>query len=182
MVFDPALPEDRRSLYSAAVAGVESKTMVVYDEPFWRADGLSGQSAGAGSPCEVTIDASPADARYGVLACFAFSHVARRLDVMKEDERRQAILGTLAERFGRRTGSPADFVTTAWWDEPWSRGCSMAHFPCGVLTRYGHLLRQPFGRVHFAGTETSTRSHGAVDGAVRSGERAADEILEAQAT
>jgi monoamine oxidase len=53
----------------------------------------------------------------------------------------------------------------------------MAHFPCGVLTRYGHLLREPFGRVHFAGTETSTMSHGAVDGAIRSGERAADEIL-----
>jgi monoamine oxidase len=181
ITFDPELPEDRHNLYRAAVAGVESKTMVVYDEPFWRADGLSGQSAGAGSPCEVTIDASPADARYGVLACFAFSRVAQRLDAMEEDERRQAILRTIAERFGPRSASPADFVTTAWWDEPWSRGCSMAHFPCGVLTRYGHLLRQPFGRVHFAGTETSTRSHGAVDGAVRSGERAAGEILRAQA-
>ena len=176
--FDPALPEDRRNLYSAAVAGVESKAMIVYEEPFWRADGLSGQSAGAGSPCEVTIDASPADARHGILASFAFSHVAQRLDSMEEDERRQAILVTLAERFGPRSASPADFVTTSWWNEPWSRGCSMAHFPCGALTRYGHLLRQPFGRVHFAGTETATMSHGAVDGAVRSGERAADELLQ----
>ncbi len=54
----------------------------------------------------------------------------------------------------------------------------MAHFPPGVLTRYGSLLREPFGRVHWAGTETSTTSHGAIDGAVRSGERAAAEILE----
>jgi monoamine oxidase len=176
--FEPALSDDRRRLYSAAVAGVESKTMVVYDEPFWRTDGLSGQSAGAGSPCEVTIDASPSDARYGVLASFTFSHVAQRFDSMEDDERRDAILNTLAERFGPRASSPVDFLTTAWWHEPWSRGCSMAHFPCGVLTRYGHLLREPFGRVHFAGTETSTMSHGAVDGAIRSGERAADEILQ----
>jgi len=47
-----------------------------------------------------------------------------------------------------------------------------------VLTRYGPWLRQPFGRVHWAGTETSTVSHGAIDGAVRSGERAAAEIIE----
>ena len=53
----------------------------------------------------------------------------------------------------------------------------MAHFTLGTLTRHGHLLREPFGRVHWAGTETATVSHGAIDGAVRSGERAAAEIL-----
>jgi monoamine oxidase len=53
----------------------------------------------------------------------------------------------------------------------------MAHFTPGTLTRYGALLRAPFGRVHWAGTETATISHGAIDGAVRSGERAAAEIL-----
>ena len=52
----------------------------------------------------------------------------------------------------------------------------MAHFPPGILTRYGPLLREPFGRVHWAGTETATISHGAIDGAVRSGERAAAEV------
>jgi monoamine oxidase len=69
-------------------------------------------------------------------------------------------------------------IETAWWTEDWTRGCSMAHFPPGILTRYGHLLREPLGRLHWAGTETSTTSHGAIDGAVRSGERAAAEILD----
>jgi monoamine oxidase len=54
----------------------------------------------------------------------------------------------------------------------------MAHLPPGILTRFGPLVRQPFGRVHWAGTETATTSHGAIDGAVRSGERAAAEILD----
>jgi monoamine oxidase len=42
----------------------------------------------------------------------------------------------------------------------------MAHFPVGLLTKYGYLLREPEGRVHWAGTETATTSHGAIDGAV----------------
>jgi monoamine oxidase len=54
----------------------------------------------------------------------------------------------------------------------------MAHLPPGILTRYGPLLRAPFGRVHWAGTETATVSYGAIDGAIRSGERAAAEVLE----
>ena len=91
--------------------------------------------------------------------------------------RRKAVLDALAARLGPRAANPAEFIETSWWTEEWSRGCSMAHFTLGTLTRYGHLLREPFGRVHWAGTETATISHGAIDGAVRSGERVAAEIL-----
>ncbi|HEY3832942.1 MAG TPA: FAD-dependent oxidoreductase [Acidimicrobiia bacterium] len=178
IAFDPVLPTDRETLYRNAIAGPESKTLVVYDEPFWRRDGLSGQSAHPGSASEVTIDASPSDGRAGVLASFAFSHVAERFDALDPDDRRRAVLDELTTRFGSRASSPSEFVHTAWWNEPWTRGCSMAHFRPGVLTRYGHLLREPFGRVHWAGTETSATSHGAIDGAIRSGERVAEELLE----
>lgn len=177
ITFDPPLPEDRRTLYQKAVAGPESKTLLVYDEPFWRADGRSGQSAEPGSTAEVTLDATPASGSPGVLASFTFGAVAERAAALDPTERRQAVLGALAARFGQRAASPREFIETAWWTEEWTKGCSMAHFPPGLLTRYGHLLRQPWGRLHWAGTETSTTSHGAIDGAVRSGERAASEIL-----
>ena len=177
IVFDPVLPEDRRTLYSKAVAGPESKTLIVYAEPFWRSDGWSGQSAEPNSASEVTLDASPAPGRPGVIASFTFGEVAERVGALSPAERRHAVLDALAARFGRRAASPDEFIETAWWNEEWTRGCSMAHFPPGVLSRYGPLLRQPFGRVHWAGTETSTKSHGAIDGAVLSGERAATEIL-----
>jgi monoamine oxidase len=176
--FDPVLPDDRRTLYSKAVAGPESKTLIVYDEPFWRADGFSGQSAEPGSTSEVTLDATPASGRPGVLASFTFGPVAARAAALGAAERRQAVLGSLAARFGPRAATAQDFVETEWWTEEWTKGCSMAHFPPGLLTGYGHLLREPFGRVHWAGTETATMSHGAIDGAVRSGARAAAEILD----
>lgn len=176
--FDPALPDDRMTLYRHAVAGKETKTLVVYDEPFWRAAGFSGQSAGPGSAAEVTLDASPASGSPGVIASFTFGPVAERYDALEPEARRAAVLDALVARFGSRAARPADFVETAWWTEQWTRGCSMAHLAPGMLTRYGMLLREPFGRVHWAGTETATISHGAIDGAVRSGERAAAEILD----
>jgi monoamine oxidase len=176
--FDPKLPEDRLALYRAAVGGPESKTLVVYEEPFWRADGFSGQTAEPGSASEVTIDASPSSGRPGVIASFAFGAVARRVDALAPEVRRRAVVDALVRRLGPRAATPRDYVETAWWNEEWTRGCSMAHFPPGVLTRYGPLLRAPHGRLHWAGTETATISHGAMDGAVRSGERAAAEVLD----
>ncbi|HXQ61904.1 MAG TPA: FAD-dependent oxidoreductase [Acidimicrobiales bacterium] len=176
--FDPVLPDDRVALYSSAVAGPESKTLAVYDEPFWRTDGFSGQSAEPNSAAEVTLDATPASGNPGVIASFTFGPVAQRVGALGDEERRRSVLDALTARFGPRAASPVEFVETAWWTEEWTRGCSMAHFPPGVLTRHGHLLREPFGRLHWAGTETSTRSHGAIDGAVLSGERAAAEILD----
>jgi monoamine oxidase len=178
IAFDPPLPDDRRTLYEKAVAGPESKTLVVYDEPFWRAAGFSGQTAEPGSASEVTLDASPVSGTPGVIASFTFGPVAARVQKLDPAVRRKAVLDALTARLGSRAASPIDFIETAWWEQEWTRGCSMAHFPPGVLTRYGPLLQQPMGRVHWAGTETATTSHGAIDGAIRSGERAAAEILD----
>ena len=178
VAFDPALPSARVDLYRNSVAGPETKTLVVYDEPFWRSDGFSGQSAQPNSAAEVTIDASPSSGTPGVIASFTFGPVAERVGALDEKERRRAVLDALAYRFGPRAAWPSEFIETAWRTEEWTRGCSMAHLPPGILTRYGPLIRQPLGRIHWAGTETSTVSHGAIDGAVRSGERAASEILD----
>jgi monoamine oxidase len=175
--FQPVLESDRAALYRSAVAGWETKTLVVYDEPFWRQDGLSGQTTEPKSVSEVTIDSSPASGRPGVLASFTFGTVARRAASMPAPERQSAVMAALTQRLGPKAAQAREFIETSWWDEPWSRGCSMAHLPPGALTRSGPLLQRPFGRVHWAGTETATQNHGAVDGAVRSGWRAADEVL-----
>jgi len=179
IAFEPALPDDRATLYRNAIAGREAKTIVVYDEPFWRADGLSGQASEPRTASEVTIDASPSTGTPGVIASFTFGPVAERFHLLDPAERRAAVIASLVRRFGPRASTPVDYVETAWWTEQWTRGCSMAHFAPGILTRYGHLLRERWGRVHWAGTETSTTSHGAIDGAVRSGERVANEVLAA---
>lgn len=140
---------------------------------------LGALAAETGSAAEVTLDASPKSGTPGVIASFTFGPVAERVDALPAAERRRAVLDALTARFGPKAASPLEFIETAWWTEEWTRGCSMAHLPPGILTRYGPILREPMGRVHWAGTETATVSHGAIDGAVRSGQRAAAEILEA---
>ena len=57
-----------------------------------------------------------------------------------------------------QAASPLEVLEVNWAEERWTRGCSMAHFPTGVLTQYGRRLREPVGRVHWAGTETATVS------------------------
>ena len=104
IAFDPALPDDRATLYRKTVAGPESKTLVVYDEPFWRADGFSGQTSSPHSACEVTIDASPSAGTPGVIASFTFGAVAEKIDAIDPAERRAAVLAELTTRLGPTRG------------------------------------------------------------------------------
>jgi monoamine oxidase len=84
------------------------------------------------------------------------------------------------KRFGDKAGSPVDLVEQDWSAEQYSGGGMLSHAPTGVLTQFGHALREPCGRIHWAGTESSAVMCGWVDGAVRSGERAASEMLAAE--
>ena len=177
--FEPALPGERALLLSTLPAGTEIKCIAVYDEPFWRADGVSGASAATDALIEVTLDTSPPDGSAGVLAGYCAGPKARALAAMTADERKRVLIDTLVTRFGPKARDVVEHRDVAWWDEEWTRGCSMSHFPPGVLTGYGRLLRQPIDGIHWAGTETASVSHGAIDGAVRSGERVAEEILAA---
>jgi monoamine oxidase len=176
--YDPPLPTDKAQLLDRMPAGTVFKALAVFDDAFWRADGLSGETVGADSPIEMTLDASPPSGRPGIIMGFAFGPLARRLNTLDTDERRRTVLAEFARRFGPRTNSPVDYFDHEWANEEWSRGGMMAHLGPGVITQYGHMLRKPVGRIHWAGTETATVSHGTIDGAIRSGERAALEVVE----
>ena len=179
IAYSPALPVDRAQLMERMPAGSISKFVVIYRDPFWRAAGCSGESVAMGSPIEATYDAGPPDGSVGVLAAFAFGPHGRALANLAPDTRRAAVLAALTARFGAAAGDPLELVEQDWAAETWSRGCFMAHMAPGVLTQYGHAIRTPCGRIHWAGTETATEFHGTMDGAVTSGRRAAQEVLHA---
>ena len=174
--FDPVLPADHVLLIHQVPGGTEIKTVAVYDEPFWRHDGLSGATVATDEDIEITLDTTQPGHTEGVMATYAAGPRARRLAQRPLEERRAVLLTMLTARLGPRAARPQEILEQNWAEEQWTRGCSMGHFPTGVLTQYGRLLRQPVGRLHWAGTETASTSYGAMDGAVRSGERAAEEI------
>ena len=178
ILYEPMLPVDRSFLHQRMPSGAVVKTAVIYDEPFWRTDGLSGQSAAPGSLATVTIDACTDTGRPGVMCVITEGPLARRLGRLDEAERRRAILAELVGRFGEKASSPADYLEQNWSVERYSGGGMLSHAPTGVLTEFGRAIREPCDHIHWAGTESSVVMCGWVDGAVRSGERAATEVME----
>ncbi|MBP1819197.1 FAD-dependent oxidoreductase [Mycobacterium sp. OAE908] len=179
--YEPMLPMDRSFLHQRMPLGAVFKIALVYDEPFWRADGLSGQSFAPGSMANLTIDSCTGTGRPGVLTVITEGPVARQMTKLPYDERRKAVLAAVTERFGDKAQSPVDYVEQNWSTERYSGGGMISHTPPGVLTEFGPALREPCGRIHWAGTETSAVMYGFIDGAVRSGERAAAEVMEREA-
>ncbi|OBI96392.1 monoamine oxidase [Mycobacterium alsense] len=177
IVYEPMLPVDRAFLHQRMPSGAVVKISVVYDEPFWRADGLSGQSAAPGSPATLTIDACTDTGTPGVMCVISEGPAARRLGRLDEAERRAVIIRELVDRFGGNANAHREFHEQDWTVERYSGGGMISHAPTGVLTEFGYTLREPCGRVHWAGTESSTIMCGWIDGAIRSGERAAAEVM-----
>ncbi|WNG92797.1 FAD-dependent oxidoreductase [Mycobacterium sp. ITM-2016-00318] len=177
ILYEPMLPVDRSLLQQRMPSGAVYKINIVYDEPFWRADGLSGQSAAPGTPAQVTIDACTDAGTPGVLCVIVEGPTARKLCGLDDTQRRKVVLDELADRFGAKARSPVDYIEQNWTTERYSGGGMISHAPPGVLTEFGSALREPCGRVHWAGTESSAVMCGWVDGAVRSGERAAAEVM-----
>ncbi|UNB55492.1 flavin monoamine oxidase family protein [Mycolicibacterium sp. YH-1] len=181
ILYDPMLPVDRSFLHQRMPTGAVYKIALVYDAPFWRADGLSGQSFAPGSPANLTIDSCTDTGSPGVLTVITEGPVARQIGQLTEAERKKVVLEAVAERFGDRALTPIDYVEQNWAIERYSGGGMIAHTPPGVLTEFGPALREPCGRIHWAGTESSAVMYGFIDGAVRSGERAAKEVMAREA-
>jgi monoamine oxidase len=177
--YDPPLPGPRDQLTQRMPMGSVIKCMAVYEEPFWRQDGLSGQAISLPGPAQVVFDNTPPNGSPGLIA-FLEGRDARELAHLPEAGRREAVLRGFQRLFGRRAAHPELYVEKDWSAETYSRGCYAGVLGPGAWTGYGRLLREPVGRIHWAGTETATRWMGYMDGAIQSGRRAAVEVLRAE--
>ena len=177
----PGMPALRDQLTQRVPMGTVTKVQCVYPTAFWRADGLAGQATSDTGPVKITYDNSPPGGGVGVLMGFIEAGDARAALRLSEVERRRAVVDCFVRYFGQRARSYEQYIETSWANEPYSRGCYGGYFPPGVWSDFGDQLRQPVGRVHWAGTETATIWNGYMEGAVRSGHRAAAEVLGAAA-
>ncbi|MBN0047626.1 FAD-dependent oxidoreductase [Streptomyces actuosus] len=177
--YEPPLPAARDHLTQRMPMGWVIKTHCVYPERFWAADGLSGKVVSDHGAVRATADNSPPSGTPGVLVAFIEGAEARRLAPASQAERRNAVLADLTRYFGPEAGSPSSYHEWSWGDDPYTRGAYGGYLTPGVWTAYGPALAAPTGRLHWTGTETSTAWNGKLEGAVRSGERAAREVLDA---
>jgi monoamine oxidase len=178
VAYHPPLPGFRDQLTQRMPLGSVAKCMAIYEEPFWRAEGLSGQGLSDAGPVKVTFDSSPADGSPGVLLGFIEGRRAHEFGRLGVDERRATVVEGFRRLFGPRAAKPDGYLECLWAEEEWSRGCYGCHMPTGAWTSYGPALREPIGALHWAGTEYATVWSGYMEGAVRSGRRAAREALD----
>jgi monoamine oxidase len=175
--FRPGMPQVRRDWCAAMVPGRVIKCFAIYPTPFWRQLGLSGSAVGDSAPCHVAFDATPPGTDKGILLGFIEGREAAHWAAQPELARRDAVLGCFARFFGEAARAPEGYLDHVWANEVWSRGCYAGVAARGQVTALAASARVPQGRVHWAGTETATHWNGYIEGAIRSGVRAAGEAL-----
>lgn len=175
----PQLPSKRHTLLKKWEMGDLMKCDAVYSTPFWRKDGLSGSGVADAGATRTVFDNSPPDGKVGVLLAFVGGSTHKQYSALSPAARRTAVLEGFAQMFGPQALKPIEYTEQDWTKERWTGGGPVPIMGPGTLTTFGSAVRTRFGRVHWAGTETSTYWNGYMDGAVRAGKRAATEVLEA---
>ena len=175
--FEPALPAWRMRLQQASSQGSVTKYLAVYDHPFWREDGLSGEGFAPFGLVRELYDNTPPSASVGVLCTFLPGEQADLVARMSPDARRTAILEGMAAFVGPEGLRATELVETDWSAEEWTRGAYASTFGIGGLTRFGPDLRRPVGPIHWACSDIAGFGNMHMEGAARSGDAAAEAIL-----
>ncbi len=175
VAFDPPLPREHRKTIADWASMSWLKFNAVYPKPFWRGRTIGSQFLCLDRLVEA-FDISPKDESWGELVGFLLPDSPGR----KAADRVGFCLEFLRDVYGEGADKPATFLVTDWHDNPWIGGCISA-LPPGLLTEAKQGLSAGTGRLEWAGSERSDVWVNYMEGAVRSGERAARNVLAALA-
>ena len=176
--FEPGLPGWRQRLAQDLSQGSIIKVLAVYEEPFWRADGLSGQGFGPYQLVRELYDNSPPSGQPGVLVTFLAGEAAETAARMHSVDRRAAVLEGMARYLGGEALNPEEYIEVDWSSQEWTRGAYGTSYGTGGLTRFRDDLRRPVGPIEWACSDIAGVGHIHMEGAIRMGRRAARACLE----
>lgn len=188
IAFNPRLPEAKQRLANENMMGYYSKTIFVFDQPWWRTAGLSGVVEAQNGPILFSRDTSIPDNNQWSITCFLVGKRGREWSLLSQDERRRAVWEQFRNIFQEAGTSPEKLNVP----EPisiheieWSKQEFFGGAPCPVSrpglasSVDGSAARVPFDNLHFVGTETALAWKGYMEGAVSSGARGAREVIDA---
>lgn len=165
--FSPVLPASTlQAMQSIAtwMAG-QAKVVAVYDTPFWRNDGLSGDAISHKGPMVEVHDASPANG--GPYALFGFIGAPPQ---SRTDEQllRQHLCAQLSRLFGPKAASPKQLYLKDWAFDPYTsteadKAPLYAHPTYGLPLTMTNLWNN---KLHFSGTEVAPAFGGYIEGAL----------------
>ncbi len=176
--FVPPLPRLQHQMHQHISMGFVIKVHAVYETPFWREKGLSGTAFSPYELCHEAYDNTNHGDERGTLVGFVSDRNADDLFRLSAEERKEKILESLSHYYGPEAKDPVVYYESDWGSEEWTRGAYAASFDMGGLHRYGADLRTPVGPIHFACSDMAGAGYQHVDGAIRMGRLAAQNILE----
>ncbi|PWV46700.1 NAD(P)/FAD-dependent oxidoreductase [Nocardiopsis sp. L17-MgMaSL7] len=177
ITFEPALPWLQQQMHQHSSMGLVIKVHAVYDRPFWRDRGLSGTGFGARELCQEVYDNTNHGDERGTLVAFVSDEPADDLLRRSAEERRAAVLRSLSHYLGEEALEPVVYFESDFASEEWTRGAYAASYDLGGLHRYGADQRAPVGPIGWACSDLAAEGYQHVDGALRQGRRAAEEVL-----
>ena len=150
------------------------KVVAMYDEPFWRADGLAGAAMSRVGPMHEMHDLSGPDGSPAAIFGFARASQPDGLDEID-------VCAQLARIFGPRAGFPQKLQIQDWSREQWTNpGSAKGYVPSAPdHSLFGHAVyQQPQlgSRLHWSSTETATHYAGHIEGALEAAERTVRDI------
>jgi monoamine oxidase len=175
IAFEPHLPASRDLLHQRMPMGAIVKAAVAYKRAFWRDQGFSGQVATDDDVVGLVLD-DWLEGTTPMLLCFIEGRHAVEMSGAGREARKEKVLASLIRFFGPEAADAIGYEDNDWLLEPHTNGY-VGHMPPGTMTRIGHALREPCGRIHWAGTETEPQWAGYIEGGLRSGIRAANEVM-----
>jgi monoamine oxidase len=178
--FEPALPPSLQQTLSTVPTWMSHamKGLVVYAEPFWRAQDWSGFGVSQRGPLVEVHDASPVEGKLGAL--FGFFAAEHPLRAAPAAMRQAAVVAQLVRLFGEQARNPLAYHELDWTQDPLTSVPGDEQQPLAVPLRGPALLQQAWwaNTLYWAGAETSTSEWGRLDGAIESGQRAAQQVLQ----
>ncbi|WP_235501796.1 NAD(P)/FAD-dependent oxidoreductase [Aeromicrobium sp. Root472D3] len=175
--FDPPLPTEQREAHQHQSFGQVIKLHITYPTPFWRDAGLSGTVF---SPYELVHEAydntNHGDTR-GTLVGFVSDERADEVLRRSPEERRGAILASLAAYYGDQALEPSSYFESDWTSEELGQGAYASSFDLGGLTRFGARLREQVGPIQIGSSDVAGLGFQHVDGALRVGAEMAHHII-----
>jgi monoamine oxidase len=149
IMYDPPLPGIRDQLTQRMPQASAHKMFVLYDEPFWRAEGLNAQLISETGPARMSNDSCMPDGTKGpgIILAFLEGESARVAGRWPAEQRADALRAEFGRHFGPRAAKPSRIVEGEWASRQWTRGCYNANTgPCGLI-HFGEALSTPIGPI-----------------------------------
>src|SRR6478736_1396523 len=177
--YTPPLPRRQHQMHQHQSLGLVIKVHAVYSSPFWREDGLSGTAFGADAIVQEVYDNTNHEDPRGTLVGFVSDEKADAMFELSAEDRRRAILESIASFLGEKALDPEVYYESDWGSEEWTRGAYAASYDLGGLHRYGKDQLTPVGPIYWASSDLAAEGYQHVDGAVRMGQLTAARIVAA---